>query len=165
MDLDAALAATASRTHRFAPEGVDEAVLAADRFRALFEDFTPAGMLERAPAAYADDAWFDDTLKHVRGNEAIAEYLAEGAAACNRAEVDVHEARGADGDYLVRWTMRLEFKKLARGRLTSSIGASLLRFDEDGRILLHQDYWDGATGFFQYVPVLGAGIRWIKGRL
>jgi hypothetical protein len=37
-----------------------------------------------------------------------------------------------------------------------------LKFNREGRIVLHQDYWDSTAGFFEYVPILGPVIRWIK---
>jgi hypothetical protein len=42
---------------------------------------------------------------------------------------------------------------------------SHLRFDADGRVALHHDFWNAAEGLYQYVPVLGAGIRAIQRRL
>ena len=58
--------------------------------------------------------------------------------------------------------MEIRFKRFRKGELTRSIGMSHLRVGADGRILLHQDYWDSASGLFEHVPVLGYGIRKIK---
>jgi len=165
MDHDAALAATADRTARFADAGEDEAGRAADAFQRLFREFTPQAVPGAVGGAYAEDVWFNDTLKTIESRDELAEYLAESASLCDDFEVDVHEARGADGDYLVRWTMRIKFKRFRRGQWTESIGVSHLRFDGDGRIIMHQDYWDSAGGLFEYVPVLGWAIRKIKARL
>jgi hypothetical protein len=39
---------------------------------------------------------------------------------------------------------------------------SRVRFDAGGRVVLHQDYWDSASGLFEHVPVLGGLIRAVK---
>ena len=36
--------------------------------------------------------------------------------------------------------------------------------DPQGRVLLHQDFWDSAQGVWDHVPVLGTVIRWIQYR-
>lgn len=165
MDHSAALAATAPRTARFADPGVDEASLAATAFQRLFARFTPDAVPAAVAEAYAADVWFDDTLTTIEGRDRLAAYLTHSASLCDAFEVIVHEARGSDGDYLVRWSMRIKFRKFRRGQWTESIGVSHLRFDTEGRIILHQDYWDGARGLFEHVPVLGWAIRFIKSRV
>jgi len=164
-DYDAALAASADRTARCVPEGEDEAAFVAEAFGRLFADFTPDAVPGAVEAAYAEDVWFDDTLKTIRGRDELASYLAHSASLCDDFEVTVHEARGGDGDFLVRWRMRIKLKRFRRGEWTDSIGVTHLRLDADGRILLHQDYWDAARGLFEHVPVLGWGIRKIKARV
>ena len=57
------------------------------------------------------------------------------------------------------------FKNYNDGKVARSVGISHLRFDGDGKIVLHRDYWDAAGGLYEYLPVVGGLIRWIKGRL
>lgn len=61
--------------------------------------------------------------------------------------------------------MRLRFKKLRRGELTRSLGVSHMSFDAEGRVALHRDFWDSASGLLEHVPVVGGLIRTIKRRL
>ena len=145
--------------------GRPEAAAVVDRFRSFFADFTPAAVRRTALATYHDDAFFNDTLKTVRGNAAIGEYMAHSAGATVRCTVEILHAAVADGELYLRWQMGIEFTRFRKGELTSSLGMTHLRAASDGRILLHQDFWDSAGGFFQYVPVLGGGIRWIRGKL
>ena len=73
--------------------------------------------------------------------------------------------RSGDGLYYFRWVMDMRLKKVARGKTLRSPGISVVRFDAQGRVLIHQDYWDSSTGFFEHVPVVGWGSRAIKARL
>lgn len=136
------------------------------RFRTFFATFAPDKVERLLEATYAADVWFDDTLKTIEGRDALGAYLHESASAVEacRVEIDDGVANGR-GDYYLRWRMMIRFKRLARGRDTWSIGMSHLRFDADGRVRLQQDYWNAAAGLYQYVPLLGAGIRAVQRRL
>jgi len=68
-------------------------------------------------------------------------------------------------NYYFRWTMETRMKHLARGKTIRTIGVTLVRFDPEGRVLLHQDFWDSAQGVWDQVPVLGSVIRWIQSQL
>ncbi|PVX36754.1 nuclear transport factor 2 family protein [Janthinobacterium sp. 78] len=39
-----------------------------------------------------------------------------------------------------------------------------VRFNADGLVFLHRDYWDAAEELLQNLPLIGAPIRWLRGR-
>lgn len=136
------------------------------RFQRLFDEFTPEGVLRNVPAAYAPDVFFNDTLKSMRGTEALSHYLRDSAAAVEECRVRIlSTTRSAEGEHLLRWRMLIRFKRLRRGEDTETVGLSHLRLGSDGRIVYHQDYWNAADGIYEHVPVLGTLIRMIKRRL
>lgn len=135
------------------------------RFTDFFSHLTVDAVKDKVRDTYAEDVYFNDTLKTVRGLDNLVDYLHDSAEATEDVRVEILETtRTAAGDYLVRWKMMIRFKKIAKGRDTWSIGMSHLRFDGDGRVVYQQDYWDAATGLFEHVPLLGQGIRAIKSR-
>ncbi len=148
----------------FAPGSPEEAAALA-RFSDLFSVFTPEAMREKVRAVYAEDVYFYDTLKEVRGVDALEAYLVESAEALEAGRVEVRDVAQSQGNYYVRWVMELQFKKMRRGRMTRSVGISHLRFNAAGKIVYHRDYWDAAGGLFEHIPVVGWMIRVIKGRL
>lgn len=135
------------------------------RFQELFADLSEARIQAQIADVYAPGIVFNDTLKTVVGLEALREYLLESARAVHECRVVVKDVAESAGNYYVRWEMTIRFKKLRKGEPCRSIGISHLRLDAGGRVVLHQDFWDGAGGLFEHVPVLGGMIRWIKGRL
>lgn len=152
-------------TGRFEP-GSDAETAAIDRFRSFFGEMKAADIEQRVAQTYAPDVFFNDTLKTVRGLQHLQHYLRDSAEASEAVRAEVVEVtRTGHGDYLLRWKMMIRFKRFAKGRDTWSIGMTHLRFDDAGRIAYQQDYWDAADALFQYVPVLGWGIRAIKRRL
>jgi len=138
---------------------------ALDRVRNYLSNLMDPASRARTAEVYAKDAFFNDTLKTKVGAEAICKYFDATASNAEAVRVEFHDAARSGADYYLRWTMEIEFKKFHRGRAFRSIGITHLRFDQDGRVILHQDYWDAASGFFEQVPVLGSSIRWIKSML
>lgn len=148
------------------PAGSDLEVQAIARFTAFFSSLAPDRVQTLAGQTYAADVYFNDTLKSVRGLEALRHYLVESAEAVEECRVQIHETtRTAEGEHLVRWSMMIRFKRFKRGQETWTVGLSHLRFDADGLVVYHQDYWNAADGLFQHIPVLGWAIAAIKRRL
>lgn len=138
---------------------------AIERFQDLLSDFKAPDFRRRIREVYARDVFFNDTLKTVRGVDRVEEYLAASADAIDRGTVEFLDVVSQDGDYYFRWLMTLRFKRLARGEDKSSIGMSHVRFDDEGKVVLHQDFWDSTAGLFEHVPVLGSVLRRAKKRL
>lgn len=135
------------------------------RFEDLFSELSESRIREKVRDVYAADVYFNDTLKEIQGIDALELYLIESARAVELCTVDVQDVASHEGNYYVRWVMDIRFKRLKRGETTRSIGVSHLRLDAEGKVALHQDYWDSASGLFEHVPVIGYGIRAIKARV
>lgn len=138
---------------------------AVERFRAFFGDLKEESVKANIRSVYAPEVWFNDTLRSIRGVDALEHYLVETARSVESCKVDIDEVIPSDQGVYVRWRMHIRFKKFRRGETHSSIGVTFLRFDKEGRVAYHQDYWDSGANLFEKVPVLGAGIRAIKRRL
>ena len=153
--------------HPAAPEaGSTAEAEALARFAAFFSSLAPDRVQSLLAQTYAKDVYFNDTLKAVRGVEALGHYLRDSAEAVEDCRVQIHETtRTAHGEHLVRWSMMIRFKKLRRGVDTWTVGMSHLRFDAQGHVVYHQDYWNAADGIFQHIPLLGTAIAAIKRRL
>ena len=136
------------------------------RFARFFSDFSPDKVERLVDQTYAPDVWFNDTLKTLRGRDALRTYLRHSAEAVESCRVEILDTLSNDrGDYYIRWTMVIRFRRFKRGEDTQTIGMSHLRFDRNGLVQLHQDYWDSTAGLFEHIPLLGAAIRAIKRRV
>jgi hypothetical protein len=146
--------------------GSAEETTALARFQTFFADFSPQKIDVLLDSTYSENAWFNDTLKTIRGREAMRGYLRHSAEAVQSCVVDVKESLcNNTGDYFVRWVMTIRFKRFKKGQDTTTIGMSHLRFNSEGKVCFHQDYWDSTAGIFEHVPVLGWMIGKIKARL
>jgi len=70
----------------------------------------------------------------------------------------------AEGDALFL-TWDFQFRTRGAGAASLCIhGASHLRFDAAGQVVLHRDYWDAAEELYEKLPLLGVLMRWLKRR-
>ena len=148
------------RRHAHAAPG-DAALAGAVRF---FEELSPAS-LERIAAVYAPDARFVDPFNDLRGPPAIAAVFAHMFAQLDAPRFRVRDrfARGDQG--FVTWDFEFRFRRGSPRGTQSIHGSTHFRFDPQGRILLHRDYWDAAGELYEKLPVIGAPLRWLRRRL
>ena len=133
------------------------------RFKSFFKNVTPDSVREQTSGLYAEDAFFNDTLKTVHGRPAIEEYFAKTATHVDLFHTEVVDVARSGDNYYVRWIMDVRFR--GSKKTIRTIGVTQLRFDPAGRIVLHQDFWDSTAGFFEHLPVLGPLIRGVKSML
>ena len=146
-------------------EGSPEERQAIENFQSLLSDFKASDFSQRIPEVYAEELFFNDTLKTLHGAQELQDYLTESAEAIDMGTVEFLDVVTSNGNYYFRWQMTIRFKKLASGEETRSIGMSHVRFDAAGKVVLHQDFWDSAGGLFEHVPALGWMLRRVKSRL
>jgi len=136
---------------------------AVGRFRAFFGDITEASVTAKIPALYAENVFFNDTLKTVRGSQAIEAYFLKTTKHANFVRAKVVDVARSGENYYLRWVMDVQFA--GSKEVIRTDGMTHLRFDKDGKIILHQDFWDSTAGFFEHLPVLGPTITWIKAQI
>jgi len=145
--------------------GSEAEAAALERLRAFFSPLSEQGVRAMAGQVYAPDAFLNDTLKTVVGGAAIEEYFVETARRTRHVSVEFLDVARSGRDYYLRWSMTVEADRLNGGRPLVSQGMSHMRFDPQGRVVLHQDYWDSAAGLFEHLPLLGRLIRAVKARI
>lgn len=145
--------------------GSPDEVQAIARFTEFLREWDPETIADSVRSVYGSDAYFNDTIKEISTNEEIAHYLAESLAATELVRIEVKDVARSGVDYYFRWVMDIKFRNLNNGSWTQSEGMSQIRFDREGKVVMHRDFWDAAGGLFAYMPVVGSLLRWIKGRL
>jgi hypothetical protein len=136
---------------------------AAEVFTALYSDLSEKNVAASVRGTYAPDAWFNDTVATEIGIEAIERYLLKTARGAEMIKATKQDVAVSGADCYVRWTMEVRVKDLAGGKPVITEGVSQLRFDKEGRIILHQDFWNPAAGIYQHLPMLGPAIRFVNG--
>ena len=135
------------------------------RFEKFLSHLDEKTAREQTEKVYAPDAFLNDTLKTLRGSPAIRDYFIKTAQGLDSMTVRFDDVAVSERNYYFRWTMDTRMKHLAPGKTIRTIGITMVRFDPEGRVLIHQDFWDSAQGVWDHVPVLGSVIRWIQSKI
>ena len=123
--------------------------------KALFELFE----------VYAEDVYFRDAFKEFKKATDIRDYMLEGLKPLEKAEFVFNRVARSGGDYYLDWTMRLDFKKTPPGTWEESIGVSHMRFNSEGKVIFHQDYWDPTDIVYRRIPIAKQLIAFVKGQM
>lgn len=160
-----ALNTTADRMIKLPADGPVLQTEAFQRFVSLWSNLTEESIAQHIDTVYAEDVWFNDTVKTITGREALRHYLEETARRVASCQVEIDDIGISEGNYYVRWRMTVMLHDTPEESAWRSIGLTHLRFNEAGQVVLHQDYWDSAAGIYEHLPVVGWMIRAIKARL
>ena len=143
---ESALAATDAPVAALLPAGSHAEQRALERLENYFAAMTVDSVAADTLDVYAADAWLYDNLAIVQGAPAIRDYFVHSAGATRSMRVEFLQTLRDGIDYFVRWKMTIDAPGLADGSPMVSYGMTQFRFDADGRVLLHRDFWDAATG-------------------
>ncbi|MBD9485150.1 nuclear transport factor 2 family protein [Pseudomonas sp. PDM14] len=121
--------------------------------------------LQRVAELYSADIHFRDPLHDVQGLDPLRAYYEQLYANVRELRFDFHGYDTlADGEGYLRWTMHYRHPRLAGGRPLQLDGCSHLRWRAE-RVYYHRDYFDAGALLYEHLPLFGALIRWLKGRL
>lgn len=161
-----ALAATAPAKITLVEKGSPAEKNAIEQFKVFNSDFSKSNIVQRTKEVYAADVYFRDPFKEIHGEPDFEAYLLRGAGSVRDFSMDWLDVSESHGDYYFRWTMSVTLKRdSADVPPTRVSGISHVRFGADGKVVFHQDYFDGAALIYEKVPVMGSVIRWIKKRI
>lgn len=132
---------------------------ALERLEDFFATMTPATVRAKTAAVYAPDGWLYDNLTAVSGAGQIEAYFVKAAGEVDELQVQFMQVTSDGPDYFVRWKMTIVTEKLNDGAPIVSYGVTHFRFNPQGQVLVHRDFWDAGTGLYEYLPGLGGLIQ------
>lgn len=133
--------------------------------KALFSDYSYENLSENVTKVYAKHVYFRDAFKQFSKAEDIREYMLKGLKPLNQAEFIFNRVARSGNDYYFDWTMRLDFKKTPPGTWEESIGISHMRFNAEGKVIFHQDYWDPTDIVYRRIPIAKQLIAFVKEKM
>lgn len=156
------------KQHAKALMGSDQRVTLPEQFvnlQALFSDLKQDDLAEQIDEVYAQDLYFNDTIHTFSDRESLKAYILATAEKVNKTTTVFEDVAKSGDNYYLRWRMQVEADIGVKTIVSESIGMTQLRFNEQGKVVFHQDFWDNTEGFFRHVPIVGGMIKQIKKRL
>jgi len=130
----------------------------------FYKVFSRETVQSKVRQVYAPNGYFRDPFHEVTGIDAIEHYFLASTETIEDCRFDMQDVARNQRNYYFRWTMRLKTKRDPANPI-EAIGVTHVRFDDQGRVVFHQDYWDAGSVVYERVPVLGALIRFVKARV
>lgn len=139
---------------------------AIDRFTSFLEGIGDADyVLENTTKVYSSDAYLDDTLAVHHGAAEIEAYFVKTSKIMTSYQVTVDDIASSGKDHYVRWTMKFSAPALSGGKPVTSVGISQIRFNHEGKVAFHQDFWDSGKNFYAHLPLVGGAVGYVGKRL
>ena len=133
------------------------------RLVAFFESLSPAS-LNQLSEFYAPQAYFKDPFNDVRGVAEIHKIFNHMYAALEQPRFVVTDNIAQNDQCFLTWNFQFYFKNFDKTTLQTIRGGSHIKFEADGTVNFHRDYWDAAEELYEKLPWLGGLMRWLKVR-
>jgi len=133
---------------------------ALERLVAFYEHLSIESLAQLG-AVYAPDAHFKDPFNEVVGHAAILAIFEHMFVQVDAPRFVVLESLEQGAQAFLTWEFRFRMKRLVLGEQCIR-GATHVRFDTQGRVVLHRDYWDAAEELYEKLPLLGGFMRMLR---
>lgn len=128
-----------------------------DDMLSWYETISPQN-LNKIERFYSAEAWFKDPFNEVRGINEISRIFAHMFETTQNPRFVIKDRMEQKDQAFISWDFLFEL----RGVAYCVHGASHLRFNSQGLVNYHRDYWDAAEELFQKLPVIGGPVRWLR---
>tara|TARA_R110001592_G_scaffold85482_6_gene252718 strand:+ start:315 stop:872 length:558 start_codon:yes stop_codon:yes gene_type:complete len=150
-----------SATMNKVPEASQER---SDRIRKTFDEVR-VDTLYLLDELYSDDMVFEDPLGRMEGLEEFRIYMEAMYQYVQEITWDYTDEVIQGDTHVLYWTMTLQTKGLNGGKPFSVDGTSHLKFNEEGNVYFHRDYFDMGAYVYERAPVVKWFVNFVKRRL
>ena len=144
------------------PETNDERAML-KRLEDLFCNYTYENLQANFPKVYAKEFYFRDAFKQFNRLDELLPYMLKGVQAVSGVRFVFNHIMRSKDEFFIEWTMSIQFKD--KDAFESSMGMSRFRFNSDGQVIFHQDYWDPTTLIYEKIPIAKQLIHFVQKRL
>jgi len=142
--------------------GSEEEAKLIKKVQRAFTPFEVENVLANFPEAYAETFYFRDAFHSFTDLDTMVAYMEKSARISPGVTFTFGPPAREGIDMYLPWTMILPGKDGSPDQ--HSIGISRLRFNEEGKVIFHQDYWDSADVLVPKVPVANGLIEAVRRR-
>ncbi|MGJ8653135.1 MAG: nuclear transport factor 2 family protein [Opitutaceae bacterium] len=131
----------------------------------LFTTYTYDNLEHNVTRVYAQKVYFRDAFRQFDNPEDLRDYLLHGLKPLDQAEFIFNRVVRSGGEFYIDWTMRLDFKSTPRDTWEESMGMSHIRYNNEGKVIFHQDYWDPTDIVYRRIPIARRLIAYVKKKM
>ncbi len=126
----------------------------------FFEQLQPEDVA-RMSDFYADDAYFCDPFNEVNTLAEIQKIFRDMFTKLQQPRFKILKIYQTEGGAVLVWDFSFQVKFF---RLHDYVihGNSVLKFDAQGKVNYHRDYWDSSAELYAKLPLIGALFRGLR---
>lgn len=132
-----------------------------DKLICFYNEFAPESVT-RFPEFYSADAYFKDPFNEVRGIAAIQLIFTHMFGQVAEPRFVVTDKVVDENGAMLIWEFYFRVRLWGKGEAQVMRGVSHLRFDPDGKVNYHRDYWDTAEELYMKLPAIGTLMRGLR---
>jgi hypothetical protein len=110
---------------------------------------------------YAADVTFKDPFNEVKGITETTRLFTHMFEQVDGPRFVVKTKIAQGGDAFITWEFLFRMRHFSKGEQCIR-GATHLRFNDEGLVSMHRDYWDAAEELYEKLPVLRSVMRLLK---
>lgn len=132
-----------------------------ENFTGVFTRYQRDEVNQEVPKIYSQEAYLNDRIHGIKGRDSIKSYFDKTFDKVYAAEFDFQDRYQGSHDVVLRWVMALTINEGEEPR--KFMGMSQLRFDHEGQVIYHVDYWDFSE-FLSDFWGIGSIMKMIKSK-
>jgi limonene-1,2-epoxide hydrolase len=115
---------------------------------------------------YDQNLEFIDPIGKISGRDNMRSYYKKMYQDLKTIKFTYQEAIESDKTVVLVWTMTYAVDKLNGGEPITIQGNSVIKFGgSENKVIYHRDYFDVGAMVYEFIPVLGWGVRKVKEKL
>ena len=127
----------------------------------FYQELSPESVA-RFPDFYSSNAYFKDPFNEVRGLALIQRIFSHMFTQVGEPRFVVTESIVAENGAMLIWEFNFQLKLWSKSQTQIMRGVSHLRFDADGKVDFHRDYWDTGEELYMKLPAIGSLMRGLR---
>lgn len=111
-----------------------------NKFSEVFKNYNQEEMKVEIEKLYSENAFLNDRIHSVVGSQNIKKYFLGTFDKIYKAQFLTKNVTYGEKQAIIQWVMEIQLKE--KDESMRFLGLSILQFNNQGKILYHQDYWD-----------------------
>ncbi|RXJ86087.1 nuclear transport factor 2 family protein [Arcobacter sp. CECT 8985] len=112
---------------------------------------------------FDESSIFQDPFQKVIGVEKIYDVFQDMYKTLYSAKFNIKSFSTNDSQSFIEWEFVYKMKN--NSKQSSFTGVSIVKFNNDAKIVSHIDYWDAASNIYEKIPLLGSILKIIRKKI
>jgi len=134
-----------------------------EEYASFFENIQEKTNKQEYAKFFNEEVMFKDPFHELIGIENIYNIFQNMFQNLDNTKFDVTEIVSNKKISYIKWDFTFSFKN--KKEINKFTGVSRVVFDENNKVLIHEDYWDAAHNIYEKFPILSSLLKFAKSKI